>query len=58
MAEITEERILQAVKDTKAIFADGFQWGDIGKLVEEIKQGIQIKHSDLDRFGGLSKSGT
>ncbi len=25
------------------------------KLVEEIKQGIQIKHSDLDRFGGLSK---
>ena len=26
------------------------------KLVEEIKQGIQIKHSDLDRFGGLSKS--
>ena len=23
------------------------------KLVEEIKQGIQIKHSDLDRFGGL-----
>jgi len=28
------------------------------KLVEEIKQGIQIKHSDLDRFGGLSKSST
>ena len=26
------------------------------KLIEEIKQGIQIKHSDLDRFGGLSKS--
>jgi len=26
------------------------------KLVEEIKQGIQIKHADLDRFGGLSKS--
>jgi hypothetical protein len=26
------------------------------KLVEEIKQGIQVKHSDLDRFGGLSKS--
>jgi len=26
------------------------------KLVEEIKQGIQIKHSDLDHFGGLSKS--
>ena len=26
------------------------------KRVEEIKQGIQIKHSDLDRFGGLSKS--
>jgi len=25
------------------------------KLIEEIKQGIQIKHSDLDRFGGLSK---
>ena len=25
------------------------------KLVEEIKQGIQIKHSELDRFGGLSK---
>ena len=28
------------------------------KLVEEIKQGIQIKHSELDRFGGLSKSST
>jgi len=26
------------------------------KLIEQIKQGIQIKHSDLDRFGGLSKS--
>lgn len=25
------------------------------KLVEQIKQGIQIKHADLDRFGGLSK---
>lgn len=28
------------------------------KIIEQIKQGIQIKHSDLDRFGGLSKSGT
>ena len=27
-------------------------------LVEQIKQGIQIKHSDLDRYGELSKSGT
>jgi len=26
------------------------------KLVEQIKQGIQIKHADLDRFGGLSAS--
>ena len=26
------------------------------KLVEEIKQGIQITHNDLDRFGGLSDS--
>ncbi len=26
------------------------------KLREQIKQGIQIKHSDLDRFGGLSDS--
>ena len=26
------------------------------KTVQEIKQGIQIKHSDLDRFGGLSTS--
>jgi len=26
------------------------------KLVEQIKQGIQITHNDLDRFGGLSKS--
>ena len=26
------------------------------KLVEQIKQGIQIKHSELDRWGGLSKS--
>ena len=25
------------------------------KLVEQIKQGIQIKHSELDRWGGLSK---
>ena len=25
------------------------------KLVEEIKQGIQVKHSELDRFSGLSK---
>jgi len=24
------------------------------KLIEQIKQGIQIKHADLDRFGGLS----
>lgn len=23
-------------------------------LIEQIKQGIQIKHSDLDRFGGLT----
>ena len=28
------------------------------KVIEQIKQGIQIKHSDLDRFGGLSKSTT
>jgi hypothetical protein len=26
------------------------------KLVEQIKQGIQITHADLDRYGGLSKS--
>jgi hypothetical protein len=25
------------------------------KEVEQIRQGIQIKHADLDRFGGLSK---
>ena len=25
------------------------------KLVEEIKQGIQVKHAELDRFGGLSR---
>lgn len=25
-------------------------------LVEQIKQGIQIKHQELDRWGGLSKS--
>ena len=25
------------------------------KLVEQIKQGIQITHNDLDRFDGLSK---
>jgi hypothetical protein len=25
------------------------------RLVEQIRQGIQIKHADLDRFGGLSK---
>lgn len=24
-------------------------------LVEQIKQGIRIKHSELDRYGGLSK---
>ena len=24
-------------------------------LVEQIKQGIQIKHADLDRYGGLTK---
>jgi hypothetical protein len=24
------------------------------KLIEQLKQGIQIKHSELDRFGGLS----
>ncbi len=24
------------------------------KVIEQIKQGIQIKHADLDRFGGLS----
>ena len=28
------------------------------KVIEQIKQGIQIKHSDLDRFGGLSQSTT
>jgi hypothetical protein len=27
------------------------------RLIEQIKQGIQIKHSDLDRFGGLKKKG-
>ena len=26
------------------------------KLVEQIKQGIQIKHNELDRFGGLSSN--
>ena len=26
------------------------------KLIEDIKQGIQVKHADLDRFGGLSNS--
>jgi len=26
------------------------------KEIEQIRQGIQIKHADLDRFGGLSKS--
>ncbi|MFW6153737.1 MAG: hypothetical protein ACOC95_00805 [Planctomycetota bacterium] len=25
------------------------------KVVEQLKQGIQITHADLDRFGGLSK---
>ena len=25
------------------------------KEIEQIRQGIQIKHSELDRFGGLSK---
>lgn len=24
------------------------------KLIEQLKQGIQIKHSELDRFGGLT----
>ena len=24
------------------------------KLIEQIKQGIQIKHADLDRYGGLT----
>lgn len=24
------------------------------KLIEQLKQGIQIKHAELDRFGGLS----
>ena len=28
------------------------------RTVEQIKQGIQITHSDLDRSGGLSKSST
>jgi hypothetical protein len=25
------------------------------KIIEQIKQGIQIKHNELDRLGGLSK---
>ena len=25
------------------------------KIIEQIRQGIQIKHEDMDRFGGLSK---
>ncbi len=25
------------------------------KIIESIRQGIQVKHSELDRFGGLSK---
>jgi len=25
------------------------------KLVEQLKQGIQIKHADLDRYGGLPR---
>jgi len=25
------------------------------KLIEQIKQGIQIKHADLDRYGGLPR---
>jgi len=27
------------------------------KVTEQLKQGIQIKHADLDRFGGLSTPG-
>ena len=44
---------LKFVLDAYAEANKGKQLSD--KLVEEIKQGIQIKHSDLDRFGGLSK---
>jgi len=44
---------LKFVLDAYAEANKGKQPSD--KLVEEIKQGIQIKHSDLDRFGGLSK---
>ncbi len=35
MAEITEERILEAVRKIKAAFADGFQWEDVATLAEE-----------------------
>ena len=28
------------------------------RLIEQIKQGIQIKHDELDRYGGLTSSST
>jgi hypothetical protein len=28
------------------------------RLIEQIKQGIQIKHDELDRYGGLTSSNT
>ena len=32
-----------------------YKFDPIEDAIEEIRQGIQIKHADLDRFGGLSK---
>lgn len=36
MAEVTEERIREAIDNVKAAFADGFQMQDISVLVKEI----------------------
>jgi hypothetical protein len=44
---------LKFVLDAYAEANNGKEPSD--KLIEAIKQGIQIKHSDLDRFGGLKK---
>lgn len=36
MADVTKERIAEAVAKIKEAFSDGFQWGDIQTVVERV----------------------
>jgi hypothetical protein len=50
MAEVTEERIAEAVNNIKAAFADGFQWDDVSTVVGEV-----VKFAEVFDLSGPEK---